>query len=49
MESEMADKKPGGGGQLPRQTGTTEKGRAQPGGAEAKPVTPKPGMQTKKK
>lgn len=46
----MPDKKPSGG-QLPRQTGTVQKGPAQKGGTEAKPVTPtgKAANQPKKK
>jgi len=38
----MADKK--GGGSLPPQSGTQQKGRPQPGGADAVPVNVKPGF-----
>ena len=43
----MPEKTPGGS--MPKQTGTGQKGPAQPGGSEAKPVTPNTGFEPKKK
>ncbi len=43
----MAEKQ--GGGPAPKPTGTTQKGPAQPGGADAKPVKPNPDFEKKKK
>jgi hypothetical protein len=43
----MAEKQ--GGGPAPKPTGTTQKGAAQPGGADAKPVKPNAGFDKKKK
>jgi hypothetical protein len=37
------------GGPAPKQTGTTQKRPAQPGGADANPVKPNPGFDKKKK
>lgn len=38
-----------GGGPAPKQTGTTQKGQAQSGGTDAKPVKPNPAFDKKKK
>lgn len=43
----MPDKRPTG--PAPKQTGTTQKGPAQAGGSNAKPVTPNKGFEKKKK
>lgn len=43
----MSDKKPGGS--MPKQTGAGQKGPAQPGGSDAKPVTPNKGFEKKPK
>lgn len=43
----MPEKTPGG--QMPKQTGTGQKGPAQPGGSDAKPVTPNKGFEKKPK
>lgn len=43
----MAEKQ--SGGPAPKPTGTTQKGAAQPGGADAKPVKPNASFDKKKK